>query len=81
MTRPDLFNDFYFFCPELIDEKRLIINSKINKMYEAKLLQNFNRVSVLVNEIIADIESIASDSNISLEFSEDGTTLTLPKIN
>ena len=40
-----------------------------------------NRPILLVNEIIADIESIASDSNISLEFSEDGTTLTLPKIN
>lgn len=81
MIRQDLFNNFYFFCSELIDEKRLLINGLINKMYEAKLLHDFSRVSELVNEIVAAIELMASDSNVSLDISEDGTIITLPKIN
>lgn len=73
------FTEYYLFSPELIDEKRLSIIRKINDMYEAKLLHNYNKISKLCDEIIAELDVMINESNISSGFSNEGT-LTIPKI-
>jgi hypothetical protein len=59
------FSCFYRYCPELIDDRRLSIQRKISELCEAKLFHDYNRITELCDEVVAEINLIIRNLNIS----------------